>query len=249
MDLKYLFEPEVLENAVQILNENRIKVLDESCYSVKALVYDHYYFLVQLRFNVDHSVVYLSITKDGISEYDPFKCPYAAALMLSMALEDKYELTCSLDFNIQCELDQDNSYFASNLDQIICYHTILNDLTRHILRIQNYNTENRLPVFSQSIDNLFEYFDAIHEERPQLVAIQTFLHLYSQLTFDFENKDIHYAILDECNHRIDRIIRSLTNPFHRYYYQAILLNDTFIYPYLNDYNKTSPLSSKKAHHH
>lgn len=249
MDIGQIFEQKLLNEGQKLYQENRVYILEETSHSVKALVYDYYYYLVSLMFNENHIVIYLSITKDGIREKNPFKVPYGAALMVHLSQNEKYNLYNSKTLE-PFETDSQEAYFASNLEEISCYKDNLFELTKHILRIQNYNTDAQIYTFSQSIDHVFEYFDSIQCLRKKLVAIQTFIHFYSKLSFDFENKDIHYAILDECNQRIDLTLNQIKNPFHRYFYHSLLLLDDHLYPYLCDYNKRSRLDfSIRKHAH
>ena len=249
MDLTRLFGETMLEEAVLIYQDNRVFVLDETSHSANALVYDDVYYLVTLHFNTNRKVVYMSVTSDGIIEENPFLLPYGAAVMISLFHEDKFEIKCSYGKCEKKTTNQDEAYFAANLKDIQCYQNILSDLSRYMLRIQNYNTDQRLDNFSIAIDGLFEYFDSFDCKRKQLIAIQTFIHLYSQLSFKFENTDIHHAIIDECNQRIDSSLRKLNNPFHRYYYHALLLEDQYLYPYLSNYNRSSKVVTHNKQYH
>lgn len=237
MELIQLFGKEMVNQGISLYLDNKVIIIDEDTHTVKGLVFDKYYYLVTLTFNKDYSIVYPSVSKDGIKDKNPFNKPYASALMFNLFLEDKYDITC------KCKLDQlkkpklQTDFFADQLIDLKCYKDTIEILSNHILRIQNYNTDKRLCLFSQSIDDVFEFFDSLTSFRKRIISIQTFIHLYAQLSFNFSNQDIHYVIIDECNQRINETLNEMDNPFHKLFYQTLLLNDTHIHPYLCDYNK------------
>ena len=235
MELIQLFGKEMVNQGISLYLDNKVIIIDEDTYR-KAL---SLIILLSCDTHLQQRLFYrLSFRiKRWNQRQNPFNKPYASALMFNLFLEDKYDITC------KCKLDQlkkpklQTDFFADQLIDLKCYKDTIEILSNHILRIQNYNTDKRLCLFSQSIDDVFEFFDSLTSFRKRIISIQTFIHLYTQLSFNFSNQDIHYVIIDECNQRINETLNEMDNPFHKLFYQTLLLNDTHIHPYLCDYNK------------
>lgn len=243
MDLLKLFSRDIMDQAIDLYVQNTIVMILKEEDKIEALVYDDYFYKVELTFNKDLTIIWPRVSRDGFRDVCPFSSPYAAAVLYALYMNREYGITCA--FNLKAPLHIDDDAFINNKDLVNmqCYHRLLSDLTKHILRIQNYNTDAKLATFSDSIDDLFEYFDSIHEAKERLVALQLFLHIYKHLTFNFNsNFDIDSLIIDEANMRIHQILQFEMHPFNRNYYHSLLLNDNQIASMLSNYNKSSTIS-------
>lgn len=244
MDLLNLFDHKTLFEAKELYNEKKITLIKKDDLHVEALVFDEYFYKVEITLNKEHSILWPRVSKDGFSTVCPFTKPYVATVLYLLYRNQEYGLTYNRHQTpYKPENTRDFDFMSyPTLSNMRCYQKLLENITRHILRIQIYNTDATLATFSRSIDDLFEYFDSISHPKEKLIALQLFLHIYKQLNFDFMiEKDVEASIVDECNLRIHEIIENEMHPLSRYYYQSILLNDSKITPYIYDYNKSSPL--------
>lgn len=244
MELLNLFNLDVMAKAIALYDQNNIIILRKDAYYAEAIVYDEYFYKVEITFNHNYSILYPRVTNDGVREINPFSSPYAAALLYKLHRQDTYGLTFAYEKTIQLEeKSEQESFITEHLINLRCSNRLLKKIISYMLRLQNYNKEENFTTFSNIIDDLFEYFDAIKKPQERLVALQLFLHIYSHLEFDFNLQDeIKCALMDECNVRIYEIIEQESDPTSKYFYQTILLTDDKIHPMLHDYNKGSSLN-------
>lgn len=244
MDLLSLFTQSVLDKAIQLHDRNSLIVLRKDTHYVEAVIYDEYFYKVEITFSADYRILYPRVSKDGLRDVCPFSTPYAAALLYRLYRTNLYGLTYKQSHTDEPLTNQEDGFLqSSSLAHMHCTTHLLQDITRYILRLQNYNTEKTYTTFSSIIDNLFEYFDSIKKPQEQLVALQLFLHIYTKMEFDFDFQDeIHSALVDECNVRIHEIIENEPNPSNKYFFQTLLLNDAQITNYISHYNKSSRLN-------
>ncbi len=244
MELLNLFNSEIMDQAINLYDQNNIIILRKDAFYAEAIVYDEYFFKVEITFNQNYSIIYPRVTSDGVREVNPFTTPYVGALLYKLYRQNAYGLTYELEktFEVEKESEQE-SFITEHLINLRCSNRLLKNIISYMLRLQTYNKEENITTFSNIIDDLFEYFDAIEKPQERLVALQLFLHIYSHLEFDFDLQDeIKCALMDECNVRIYEIIEEEPNPTSKYYYQTILLTDDKINSMLHDYNKSSSLN-------
>ncbi len=244
MDLLNLFDNDVIQDAKKLYNKNQVTVIKKDKHHIEAIVFDDYYYKVEFTFNENYNIVWPRVSRDGFRDICPFTKPYAAAVLYKLYLDHEYGITYNFNHTSLPKEKNDEFQFMSNpiLANMGCYRELLSTLTKHILRIQNYNTDDVIATFSDSIDDLFEFFDSIIVPKEKLVALQLFLHIYKHLKFDFNiAEDIEIAIIEECNLRIHEVLQNEVHPTSRFYYQSILLNDYKIASYIYDYNKSSQI--------
>ncbi|NLW15675.1 MAG: hypothetical protein GX038_05400 [Erysipelothrix sp.] len=244
MDLQKLFNVDLIKDAQSLFIQNKVIILNKGIYHVEAIIHDDIFYKIDITFNYNYSIVHMRVSKDGFTDVCPFTTPYAAAVLYKLHTQGNYGLT--LNSNVEphhfvcCESYEPLS--SKSIASLSCYNRLLTQISKYVIRLQNYNTDSTFMTFSSILDEIFEYFDTIQDKHEKMVTIQVFLHTYMVLDFDFEYKDdIDYAILDECDYLIHQIIASEDNPHSRYLYQTILLNDTKISPYISDFNKTSSI--------
>lgn len=245
MELLSLFSTATLKQAKNLYNQNKIIILKKDTHYIEAIIYDDFFYKVEITFNLHYTILYPRVSKDGFSDVDPFETPYAAALLYKLFRRNEYGLTYNYNLTHSPDAKLDGREFISSqvLTNMRCYNKLLKNITRYMLRLQNYNTDANITTFSNIIDDIFEYFDSMKKPQERLVGLQLFLHIYSHLEFNFDfQEEIHSAIVDECNYRIHEIIENEPDPTSKYFYQSILLTDDKIIPYISNYNKSSSLS-------
>lgn len=236
MNIDELFSSEILNAAITLYENHRVIILNDSNTTVEALVYDEYFYHVLIHFTDDAHPVTFSISKDGISCLCPYSSPYVAAVILQLI-----DNTQSVSYPHHQSTDTVcNNYFLLP-DYVICskyYTNVLSDIVPYILRIQSANTHNNLISFSHIIDDLFEYIDSCeHDPKHALTTLHIFMHVYLSLSFNFNvNKDIYNSIIDECNLRIEHILKTTEEPIVQTIFRMILINDAEIHPLLKNLN-------------
>ena len=243
MELLNLFDIDVIDKAQELYNQNQIIILKKDAHYIEAIVYDEYFYKVEITFNQNLSILYPRVSRDGFSDVDPFDTPYAAALLYKMYRKNEFGITYNYCLTQVPDTKLDGRKFISStqLTNMRCYNKVLNNIIRYMLRLQNYNTDASITTFSKIIDDLFEYFDNIQKPQERLVALKLFLHIYAHLEFNFNLQDeIHFAIMDECNLRLHDIIDNENDPTFKVFYQSLLLADHDIINYNKD--KSSSLN-------
>lgn len=240
MELSKLFDEKVINTARDLYQSNKVIIIESDKTSVEAIVYDDYFYKVSLIFNNSHSIIYMRASKDGYSDVCPYSKPYAAAVLYKLYKENEFGLTLNREHKEQIKTDRPNTdcITPKELSNMGCYYKLLDQITNYILRMQNYNTDATLSIFSSVVDEVFEYFDSIKNERERLVAVQLFLHIYLHLDFNFQQrKEIHCAIIDEANYRIYDILKNTQDTYTEFFYSSLINNDNKLKPYISDFNK------------
>lgn len=239
MNLQDVFTVKVLEKAKSLYNDDRVVILSEQNNIVTAVVFDTLFYYVTIEFNEDNSLKALSVTSDSKNLHCPISTPYAAALLVKLMVYGRYNLTCACQLpEIRPKMKSPSEKLATKqLADSRCFPRILINLFQHVIPLQNFRTDVQINSFSDALEHIFNYFDSLELPNEQWVAIQTFMHLYIALPFDFKNKeDVHYGVMDECNYRINKILEETPGPFTKSYFEMMLKSDTEILPYLGIYD-------------
>jgi hypothetical protein len=231
MNLQDIFNINIIEHAKTLYNQENVVILSETENTIKAVVHDGLFYNVTLKFNDDGSIKAMHVSDDNITPQCPYSTPYAAATLIKLMINNKFNITCA------CKLEpvMTSSRLTSTvLSHTPCYNKVLNSLLSYIIPLQNYRTDKDIRNHNYALEQIFDYFDSLENSTSeQWVAIQTFMHLYMSLPFNFNRmRDVHYGVIDECNYRINHIFESVDGNLTKGYFESILKNDTEVSPYL-----------------
>lgn len=234
MDLSRVFDSQTLYAGKTIYENQRVLILDEKDQFIQALVYDQFFFYVQIRFSNAFSTLSLQITKDGETYLDAQEYPYAAAVLYKLMIQGKYQLSCQLvKTKPRITYSFSDTLAPYYVTKSKVYQASLLHIITYVLKFQAYSNKD-MNGYCNSIDDFFEYADSLHDSpKEELFVIQIFLHIFHYLSHHLDdNQEIQNLLLDECNIRINQILHNIPDPVTKTLYQMMLLNDHEIKPYL-----------------
>lgn len=238
MNLQDIFNINIIEHAKTLYNQENVVIISDEENTIKAVVHDGLFYNVTLKFNSDNSLSTMQVSSDNITQQCPYSTPYAAATLIKLMVNNRFNITCA------CKLEPvmtSSRLTSTALSHSPCYKEVLSNLLSYIIPLQNYRTDKDIRNHNYALEQIFDYFDSLENSTSeQWIAIQTFIHLYMSLPFNFNRmRDVHYGVIDECNYRINTIFENVDGSFNKIYLENILRNDIDISPYLQLNKKIS----------